>query len=99
MTCPNCTDPTGMLERSPLFPLLTRLVLEYDHSVRKHGDWSDYDTTLMLEKCREEYHEVEKAIAAGDMHGPHGAIMESIQAANCHLKMAAELIRRLKEGK
>ena len=66
--------------------ILARLVAEYQHSIEKHGDWSDYQLYNIHKAVADEFAEFTAAVINDDIHGPHGVQRELMQLLNVCLK-------------
>lgn len=66
--------------------VLTKVVMELDRSITKHGDWSGYEPEDMIEKIGHELMEAEAAAAIGDIEGEHGVYNELSQVAATAIK-------------
>jgi hypothetical protein len=74
-------------------PDAVSLVLdELSHSIRKHGDWSDYTINQMMSVIIEELLiEAGNAETLRDIHGDHGMIKELAQVAATSIKAMIQL--------
>lgn len=79
---------------SDLDAVIQALRAEHAYSVTKHGDWSEYTPDEMMAACMAEVRETLVAHALNDVSGPHGILVEGLQAANCFVKMLVEIGRR-----
>lgn len=70
------------------------LKAEHLRSLEKHGDWSGYTVDEMVAATMAEVREFLTAHTLGDTSGPHGMLIEGLQAMNCFAKTLMELSRR-----
>lgn len=71
--------------------ICARIMTEVSDSIRKHGDWSDYDVDRMAKAVYGELMEMGEAELRKDVTGPHGMIREAIQTCACLVKMIAQM--------
>lgn len=74
------------MNHATLKEALQDLLIEFWHSVFKHGDWHDYDTANVREAVVNEFCEYTEAFIAGDIHGDHGQRKELLQVAVVAIK-------------
>lgn len=65
------------------------ICLEAERSIRKHGDWSDYDPERCRTELTRELSELQSALDARDWHSPHGVLAELPQSGAVIIKALA----------
>jgi len=92
--CPFCHAPAlGSVRLKDIDRVMAGIVYGLERSVLLHGDWRNYGLGRMLWVIGREALEVLRALARGDLHGPHGVVAELRDVAICCIKAVMVLKR------
>lgn len=72
------------------------LQVEHKRSLELHppGEWHVKSPWGMVQALTGEVSELSRALMKGDIHGPHGALVESVHVANVARRIYDEIARR-----
>ena len=75
--CPSCGgQPSKVIDFADFIPVLEESYGRIRESIKKHGDWGDYDQEKIFSAIGGEFGEYWKALAEGRRGGEHGQIDE-----------------------